>query len=172
MLPDAQPRRHGDKPFVISRTFAAPREMVWRAWTDPAHLMRWFGPTGCTMPVCKLDLRPGGTCLYCLLTPDGSEMWGKWTFREITPPERLVLIQCFSDAQGGVTTHPMAPTWPRETLSTTTFSERDGKTTVEINWRVWDGTEGEHSTFDGAHDSMRQGWGGTLERLAAYLANP
>lgn len=163
-------RRNGDQPFIISRTFAAPRQRVWRAWTDAAELKRWFGPKGCTLPICNLDLRPGGTCHYCMRTPDGHEMWGKWTFREITPPERLVLISSFSDAAGGITRHPMSPTWPQETLSTTTFSEQDGKTTLEIRWQVWNGTAEEHQTFDAAHAGMQQGWGGTMDQLTAYLA--
>jgi uncharacterized protein YndB with AHSA1/START domain len=97
-------------------------------------------------------------------------MWGKWIFREVAAPARLVLISSFSDAQGGITSHPLAPTWPRETLSTTTFTEQDGKTVVEIRWQVWNGSEEEHRTFDAAHAGMTQGWTGTFEQLAAYLA--
>ena len=165
------PRRNGDKPFIITRTFAAPRALVWRAWTDAKELPKWFGPAGSSIPTCTLDLRPGGTFHYCMRTAEGLEMWGKWTFREVVVPERLVLIQSFSDPQGGITTHPMSPTWPRETLSRTTFTEHAGKTTMELHWTVWNGTDEEHATFDGAHGGMSQGWGGTMDRLTAYLAN-
>ena len=70
------------KPFVISRTFDAPRDKVWKAWTERERLKQWFGPKGFTMPTCTLDLKPGGIFHYCLTTPQGQEIWGKWVFRE------------------------------------------------------------------------------------------
>jgi uncharacterized protein YndB with AHSA1/START domain len=168
----AAARRHGDKPFIIRRTFAAPRERVWRAWTAVDELKQWFSANGFTMAHAAMDLRPGGTFHYGLRSPDGQEMWGKWVFRAITAPERIELLHSFSDAQGGIAVHPMAPTWPRELLSTTTFREEQGHTTVEIRWTVWNGTPEEHQTFDAdcAHDGMTHGWTGTLDQLAAHLA--
>lgn len=166
----AAPRRNGDKPFIITRTFKAPRALVWRAWTDPKELVKWFGPKGSSIAKCTMDLRPGGIFHYLMLTADGIEMWGKWIFQEVVAPEKLVLIQSFSDAQGGITAHPFAPTWPRETWSRTTFSEHAGTTTIEVHWTVWNGTDEEHATFDGAHGGMTQGWGGTMDRLTDYLA--
>lgn len=165
----AAARRNGDKPFIISRTYDAPRQRVWAAWTSAEELKRWFCSPGTTMASCTLDLRVGGGCHYCLRTADGGELWGKWTCREVVAPERLVVIQSFSDAAGGITSHPMAPTWPRETLSTTTFAEHGGQTTMTIDWRVWNGGPEEHQTFDAAHDGMRMGWGHTLDQLANYL---
>ena len=156
--------------FVISRVFNAPREQVWRAWTKREQLMQWFGPKGSTIRHAKLDLRPGGTFHYAMRGPDGREMWGKWTFREIAAPEKLVLVSSFSDAQGGITRHPMSANWPRETLSTTTFEEHDGKTTLTIRWSPFNATALEIKTFAEAHSGMQQGWGGTFEQLAAYLA--
>src|SRR3990167_8452907 len=81
------------KPFVISRTFDAPRDKVWKAWTERERLKQWFGPKGFTMPTCKLDLKPGGIFHYCLTTPQGQEIWGKWVFREIVAPERIVVMR-------------------------------------------------------------------------------
>ena len=164
-LPSMQMRE-----FVLSREFAAPRDLVWKAWTDPEHLQRWFGPKGTQLKVHTYDLRPGGGFLYSMKTPDGHEMWGKWTFREIVSPEKLVVITSFSDATGGVTRHPFSAAWPLETLSTTTFTERNGKTTLSLRWIAYNATAEERQTFDGAHDSMTQGWGGTMEQLTAYLA--
>lgn len=157
--------------FVISRTFDAPRQRVWQAWTERDQLMQWFGPKGFTMEVATLDLRPGGTFLYGLRSPDGMRMWGKFMYREIVAPERIVLTNCFSDEQGGITRHPFHPNWPRELLSTTTLWEQDGKTTVTIRWSPLDPTPEERQTFDSNHESMRLGWGGTLDRLEAYLKN-
>jgi uncharacterized protein YndB with AHSA1/START domain len=87
-------------PFVITRLIAAPRERVWKAWTERKQLMQWFGPKGFTMPAAKLDLRPGGTFHYCLCAPNGEETWGKFVFREIAAPARLVLVNSFSDEDG------------------------------------------------------------------------
>jgi uncharacterized protein YndB with AHSA1/START domain len=156
--------------FVMSRTFDAPRELVWKAWTEEDRLMQWFGPKGMPMTYAKLDLRPGGTFHYALRTPDGGEMWGKWVFRAIVPPEHLVLVTSFSDPQGGITRHPMAPTWPAEMLTKTTFAERDGKTTVTIDWRPLGANEEERNAFIAKKPSMTEGWGGTFEQLADYLA--
>src|ERR1700754_4572553 len=107
--------------FVISRVFDAPRELVWKCFTDPAHMKQWWGPKGVTVVKSEMDLRPGGTYLYGMKTPDGSVMWGEFVHREITPPEMLVFINSFSDEKAGVTRHPMAPTWPLELLSVFTF---------------------------------------------------
>ena len=156
--------------FVISRTFNAPRKLLLKAWTDREKLMKWFGPKGCTLPHANMDFRPGGIFHYMMRTPDGKEMWGKWTFREILAPEKLVLVNSFSDAQGGITRHPLSDSWPLETLSTTTFEERSGKTTITIHWSPLNASELEISTFNGAHEGMQMGWSGTFEQLEAYLA--
>ncbi len=159
-----------DQEFVISRTFDAPRELVWKAWTEPERMREWFGPTGFTMPVCTQDLRPGGAYHYCLRGAEGQEMWGKFVFREIHAPERLVFINTFSDAQGGITRHPMSETWPLEMLSTITFAEEKNRTTVTIRWSPHNATEAERRTFAESHAGMKQGWSGTFEQLADYLA--
>jgi uncharacterized protein YndB with AHSA1/START domain len=158
--------------FVISRTFDAPRHQVWNAWTDRDELMKWFGPKGFTMTRADLDLRVGGTFHYCLRGPDGKEMWGKWTFRELDAPRRIVLVNSFSDAAGNITRHPLAPSWPREMLSTTTFAEHEGKTTITIRWEPINATPDEQRTFDSAHEGMQMGWTGTFEQLQEHLGKP
>jgi len=165
-----QPPAAQAEAFVLTRVFDAPRALVWKAWTDLEHLRQWFGPKGFTLLARSLDLRPGGVFLYGVKPPTGPEMWGKWTFREIVPPEKLVLISSFSDAQGGVTRHPMNANWPLEILSTTTLTEHRGKTTLTLSWAPCQATATERQAFDGSHDSMNQGWGGIMEKLAAHLA--
>ena len=160
-----------EQDFIITRTFDAPRELVWRAWTEREHLMRWFGPKGTTISHAALDLRPGGTFHYAMRSAGGGEMWGKWTFREIVAPKKLVLISSFSDANGSLAPAPMIDNWPLETLSTTTFEEQNGKTTITLRWIPLNATESQCQTFAKMRDSMQQGWGGTFERLAAYLKN-
>jgi uncharacterized protein YndB with AHSA1/START domain len=159
-----------ERPFVISRIFDAPRELVWKAWTEPERFKKWFGPKGCMVPEAKMEVKVGGTAHCCICTPDGREMWGKFIYREIAPPERLVYVQHFSNREGGITRHPMMPTWPRQMLTTVIFAEQNGKTTVTVHWVPLDPTDEERQTFDSAHDSMSQGWGGSFEQLAEYLA--
>jgi len=98
-------------------------------------------------------------------------MWAKFVYREIAAPERLVWVHSFSDEAGGLTRHPMSPTWPLEMLSTVTFTEEPGgKTKVNLRWSPLNATAEEQATFNAAHDSMNGGWAGTFERLDAYLA--
>jgi len=156
--------------FVLTRTFDAPRALVFAAWTERGHLMKWFGPKGTTIPTAALDLRPGGSFHYCLRMPDGGEMWGKWVFREIVVPERIVLVSSFSNAAGELVPAPMIAGWPLQTLSTTTFVERDGRTELTLRWSPLDATDAQRTVFGNMHDSMRGGWGGTFQQLEAYLA--
>jgi uncharacterized glyoxalase superfamily protein PhnB/uncharacterized protein YndB with AHSA1/START domain len=157
--------------FVITRVLDAPRELVWKAFTDPGRMKHWWGPKGFTVIASKMDLRPGGTYHYGLRAPDGSPMWGKFVFREIAAPERMVFISSFSDEACGTTRHPFHQSWPLEMLSTFTFEEqKGGKTKLTIRWSPHNATEEERQTFEAGRDSMRQGWGGTLEQLEAYLA--
>lgn len=158
-------------PFVIARVFDAPRDKVWKAWTEVEHLRQWWGPKGFAVTHCKIDLRPGGIMHYCLRMPDGGEMWGKFVYREIVKPERLVWINSFSDKDGGTTVHPMSPDWPREMLTEVRFEAQGGKTKVTVQWVPVDASsEIERKTFDEGRDSMKQGWTGTFEQLEAYLS--
>ena len=157
--------------FVISRVFDAPRDLVWECFTDPERMKQWWGPKGFTVIASKMDLRPGGTYHYGMKAPDGSAMWGKFVFREVVAPERMVFINSFSDEAGGITRHPMASSWPLELLSVFTFEEQPGgKTKFTVTWRPHNATAEEQATFDAGHDSMRKGWGGTLEQFETYLA--
>ena len=107
-----------------------------------------------------MDLRPGGTYHYGMKMPDGSVMWGRLVYREIAPPEKLVFINSFSDEKGGLTRHPMAPTWPIEMLSVFTFEEQPGgKTKFTVRWSPHNATEEERKTFDAGHASMNSGLG-------------
>ncbi len=156
--------------FVISRLFDSPRDLLWKAFTNPEHMKQWWGPKGFKVIKSKMDLRPGGTYHYGMKAPDGTIMWGKFVYREIVAPEKVVCINSFSDEAGGISRHPMVPTWPLEMLSTFTFEEEPGdKTKLTIRWAPHSATEEERKTFGSSHDGMRQGWGGTLEQLTAYL---
>ena len=158
------------QPFVTSRVFDAPRERVWRSWTEAARLKQWWGPAGFTVHTCNVDLRPGGVFHYGMKAPDGTDMWGRFTYREIVAPEKLVFIVSFSDEKGGVSRHPWSANWPLETLSTVTFEEQGGKTRVTVQWIPADAsTDIERKAFDEGRDGMKQGWAGTMDQFADYL---
>jgi uncharacterized protein YndB with AHSA1/START domain len=158
------------KEFFMSRVFDTPRDLVWKAFTDVEHMKQWWGPKGFTVVKAQMDLRPGGTYHYAMKSPDGATMWGKFVFREIVPPEKIVFINSFSDENGGTTRHPLHITWPLEMLSTFTFEDLGGKTHFSLRWSPYNATAEERKTFDEGHQSMTQGWTGTMDQLAAYLA--
>jgi uncharacterized protein YndB with AHSA1/START domain len=155
--------------FEISRVFDAPRELVFRAFTEADRMAQWWGPKGFKMLVTKLDLRPGGIFHYKMASPDGHEMWGKFVYREIVPPERVTMISSFSDEHGNVARHPMNPNWPPEMLSTMTLTETGGKTKMTVRASAYNATEIESKTFAEGHDSMRKGFTGTWDQLEEYL---
>lgn len=98
--PKTQLSLPSDQELLVTRTFNAPRDLVWQMWTASEHLQNWWGPEGWTLPVCELDFRPGGTCFYCMLGPDGMQSCGKATYLEIDAPERIVYEDAFTDAEG------------------------------------------------------------------------
>lgn len=156
--------------FAIRRVFDAPLDRVWRAWTEAERLAKWWGPKDFDIVSVKLDLRPGGMCHYLLRSPDGQEIWGRLLFREIVPEQKLVFIVAFSDESGGISRHPLHEGWPLQILSTVTFSESGGKTTITVRWVPYEATDSAREVFEAGKDSMRAGWTGTFDRLEAYLA--
>ncbi len=86
--------------LVVTRVFDAPRELVWKAWTDPKYVMQWWGPKGFTSPVCKMDFRVGGKFLFCMRAPDGQEYWNGGEYFEIVVHEKIVYSMYFADAEG------------------------------------------------------------------------
>jgi uncharacterized protein YndB with AHSA1/START domain len=157
--------------FVITRVFDAPRDLVWRCFTEPERMKEWFGPKGSAIVASDMDFRVGGSYHGALRAGDGPVMWAKFVYRDIVAPERLVWVHSFSDAAGGLTRHPLSPTWPLQLLTTVTFEDAGvGKTKVTLRWSPLDATAEEQKTFDAAHDGMRGGWSGSFERLDTYLA--
>lgn len=143
--------------LVITRIFDAPRELVFRAWTDPAHMARWWGPHGFTNPVCELDVRPGGALLIHMQGPDGVVIPTKGVFREVVEPERLSLaLTNFEDAEG----RPQL-----EILNTVLFDEEDGKTKLTLRVVVVRGTPEVAASLA----TMEDGWNQSLDRLAGSL---
>ena len=157
-------------PFVISRVFRAPRPMVFDVYTQPHHLAQWLSPEGFHNIHTDMDFRVGGRYHYGIEGPAGMEMWGKQEFLDIAAPERLVHLQSFSTREGGLGTHPMAPTWPKYMHVTTTFEAVDDNSTrVTITWVPHESDDIGRQTFDVARPGMEVGFTGTFVKLDAYL---
>lgn len=152
--------------IVIARVFDAPRDLVFKAWTEPERVMRWWGPNGFTTPVCKIDLRPGGAVHSCMRSPEGQDFWSKGVYREVIAPERIVCTDSFADEKGNTvsaTHYGMSADWPDEALITVTFAELGGKTKLTLEHAVGSAPATER-------DQCQQGWSESLDRLAGYLA--
>jgi uncharacterized protein YndB with AHSA1/START domain len=161
----------GEPLLVITRAFDAPRSLLWKAWTEPERLARWWGPKGFTMLRSTLDLRPGGLFHYGMRSPNGREMWGKFVYREIAAPERLVFVVSFSDEKAGTIRAPFAPAWPLEVLNTLSLAERSGKTTLTLTGTPVNASDEERAAFGSMIQSMQQGFAGTFDQLEAYLSS-
>lgn len=160
--PKTEPAEQG---LLITRIFDAPRELVWKAWTEPEPMMRWWGPKGFTSPACNIDLRVGGVYLYCMRSPEGRDYWSTGVYREIVEPERIVCTDSFADEKGNVvpaTHYGMPDDIPLEMLVTVTFEDLDGKTRMTLRHEGL--PTGEMS------DGAQQGWSESFDKLAEALA--
>jgi uncharacterized protein YndB with AHSA1/START domain len=156
--------------FHITRSFDAPREQVWAAFSDAALLSRWFGPAGFPVRVAGLDFRPEGSFHYAIELPGGFAMWGKFRYLEIAAPERIVSINSFSDEEGNVTRNPMSESWPLELHNTMTLVEEGGKTILTQRSVAHNATAEEQLAFAAGIDALTAGFGGMFDQLAATLA--
>jgi uncharacterized protein YndB with AHSA1/START domain len=139
--------------LALERIFDAPRELVFKAWIDPKHLVRWLGPQGFTGTIIEMDARPGGAYRFRMRSAAGIEYWQQGVYREIVEPERFVRTCVWADADGN-------PTGP-ETLMTVTFEQHDGGTKLTFQ-QVFESAA--------ARDAHRSGTASALDRLAQYLA--
>lgn len=143
--------------LLITRVFDAPREVVFKAWTDPKQVAQWWGPRGFTAPVCELDARPGGAMRIHMRGPNGVIYLMTGTYQEISAPERLVFLSSALDEEG----KPLF-----EVLNTITLTEQSGKTLLTLEARVVKSTAKAVSHLAG----MEMGWTQTIDRLGEFLA--
>jgi uncharacterized protein YndB with AHSA1/START domain len=115
--------KHPD--LVITRVVDAPVGQVWQAWTDPELVRRWWGPTGFTCPLARIDLREGGTSLVAMRSPAGQDLYNTWTYRSVVPLQRLEFIQNFADEEGNTITPAsigLPPELPQDVRNLVTFN--------------------------------------------------
>ena len=144
-----------DREIVVTRVFNAPRSLVFDAWTNPKYVPHWMlGPEGWTMPVCEIDLRPGGSWHFVWRQSNGKEMEMRGEYREVQPPERVVSSESWG------------PEWP-ETLNTVVFSELAGKTTATVTM-LYASKEARDAALK---TGMKQGMALSYDRLEDYLAS-
>ena len=143
--------------FVLDRVFDAPREMVWKAWTEPELLKRWYGP-GVETIIHEFDLKPGGLWLNEMRWGEMSDL-SRITFQEIEPEEKLVWHHSSADANWNVIANPRMADWPRVILTIVTFEDRGAQTNARLIWRPHDATAAEIACFDAAKDGFSKGWG-------------
>ena len=142
-----------DRVLVITRVFDAPRNVVFKAWTERDHLAQWFGPRGFELTLCTMDLRPGGSYRFGMHSAEGTDHWLQGIYQEIVEPEKLVCTYAWADANGNA----IRP----ETVLELTFAEQDGKTAMTLRQSVFESVT--------ACDMHRQGWTSSLDRFAEYV---
>ena len=152
--------------LVIERVFDAPVELVWRAWTHPEHVMRWWGPKGNTSPACEIDLRVGGKYLWAMRSAEGQDLWSTGVYREIVPFERIVCTNSFADENGNLVPashYGMTADLPLEMVATVTFENLGGKTRLTLRH--------EGLPLGEMRDGATAGWNESFDKLAASLKN-
>ena len=137
---------------VITRNFDAPRARLWKAWTDPELMKRWWGAKGITCPVSSIDLRVGGHYKYSMQLPDGQTVWATGVYREIQEPDHLVFTDSFGDENGNIvspTKYGMTADFPEELLIKLTF-EQVGNDNTRLTLRHIGMPAGEDRELTGA----------------------
>ena len=152
--------------LVIERVFDAPRDLVWRSWTEPEHFQRWYGPQGFTVPTCEIDLRVGGRYLWGMRSPDGHAMWSTGVYSEIVPLERFIATASPADEHGNVvppSQYGMGEDVPLETIIAVALEDLGGgKTKMTLRHTGWPDTD----MAAGAGG----GWNQAFDKLAEALA--
>ena len=155
--------------FVITRQFKRPRATVWKAWSEPEQLKQWWGPKGCSIDLRRFEFRPGGFFHYAMNFEGAPSMWGRFNYREIVAPERLVWLNSFSNEHCGIARAPFSDVCPLEILNTVVFAEHDGQTTVTLRAEPFGEFAAERQYFEELRPSLEQGYGGTFDQLADFL---
>src|ERR1700691_2078602 len=151
--PNSEVAEAAGRELVITRIFDAPRNLVFKTWIEPRHLLHWFGPRGFDTSSYTLDPRPGGAWRCCMVSPEGREHWVRGVFREVAESERLIFTWAHEDEHG-------AP--GHETVVSVTFADHGDKTRLTLQQKTFESIT--------ARDEHHNGWSSGLECLAEYLS--
>lgn len=163
-------QKSGKDIFVINRSFIAPVDVVFDAWSDPKKIAEWLSPTGTSMEYFESDIRAGGTSTY-KMGNDQFTMYGRAAYINVEPPHNLVYTQQFTDKEGNVSRHPFAPIWPETMLTNVNFTALDDDTTlVCVTWQATGTyTAEELEFFINARGGMTAGWTGSFNKFDEFL---
>lgn len=156
--------------FRMERTFAATRDQVWAAWTQPGNIEKWFGPKGCRAQSVAFDLKPGGVALTRLTFPGQPRMHARFVFREIVAPRKLSWLHAVADEAGNAVKHPMAQALPLLMLATIELEDQGERTKLTLTKTPFEATADEVEAFRAMVPSFTMGWTGNLDVLDDFLA--
>ncbi|MCK9274850.1 MAG: SRPBCC domain-containing protein [Syntrophales bacterium] len=153
--------------MVITRIFNTPRELLWKYWTDSEFFKRWWGPDGFTCPFSRIDFRVGGSYLHAMRSPEGKDYWSTGTYKEISPPEKIVATDSFADEKGNVVSSEYygLKGFPMELVVSLTFKDLGEKTKLTLVHRGI-GTVDEKTRRD-----MKEGWNQSFNKLTKNLSS-
>ncbi|HLK14769.1 MAG TPA: SRPBCC domain-containing protein [Fimbriimonadaceae bacterium] len=156
--------------FTISRTFTAPRSLVFDCWVKPEHFEKWgLAPAGCTCRLLHADVRPGGYYHIQQGMADGKPIHSRVDFREVSPIDRLVFVVSLCDEKGETVNNPFFPDWPRTLLTTVNFEDGGSGTKVTVIWELLDASAAEAAFFSKNLRIGHQGWSETFDRLQTTI---
>jgi uncharacterized protein YndB with AHSA1/START domain len=141
-----------ERTLLITRMLNAPPSLVFKVWSQPEHLIRWWGPKDFTLPYCEVDFRPGGAYRFCMHSPEGIDHWVWGVFREIIEPERIVFTWGREDAEGKP---------KQQSVVTVTFAGHEGKTKLTLHQAIFESVED--------RNDHQGGWTQCLDRLTNYV---
>jgi uncharacterized protein YndB with AHSA1/START domain len=156
--------KQAEQNLAITRVINAPRELVFKAWTDPEMFKKWWGPHGFTTPVCEIDFRPGGKILFCMRSPDGKDYWNGGVYRKIVEPSLIVTSDYFADEKGNKVSpavYGMVGEFPDELEITIRFDKVDGKTRLTMEQSI--------PLSIAQRIGAPRGWNQSFDKLAEYL---
>lgn len=158
------------EPLILHRDFKAPMKLVYETWTREEHLCRWQVPNGKVTCEYKFaDIREGGEALHRMLMPNGNAMWLLTRYHELQPHHTIVFTQYQSNENGEIIQPPM-PNWPKEIRVTLKLSETNGITSMTFTWQPINPSREEAEAWLAASHQAGNGWAGSFELLAGYLA--
>ncbi|MBB2480460.1 SRPBCC domain-containing protein [Bacillus sp. APMAM] len=158
--------------IAITRVFDAPRELLFKAWTEPEHFAKWWGPKRFTLEVVKMDARSGGEFLGIQTSLDGKEvMWGKFAYQEVVEPDKVTYIRSFSDEQGNTVRAPFSLSWPLEIMNIITLEDDEGKTVLKLKGFPVNASAEEQENYKRMAPKLQQDLESTFDQLANYLVS-